>query len=156
MKTTLASILAISALTIGVAQAEGLTVSVGAQQASTDIGAPRHDTQAAVGVGYDFGKVGPVNVEGQLNYVDLGRIGTGVQSGATDLSAVVSYPLDKNVSVFGRAGVANVRTGGASDMTNVLGVGLSYSFNKNWSAAVEAKRYGPRVHTYGATVKYSF
>ena len=74
MKTTLASILAISALMFGTADAEGLTVSVGAQQARTDIGAPRHDTQAAVGVGYDFGKVGPVNVEGQLNYVDLGRM----------------------------------------------------------------------------------
>lgn len=134
-------------------------VSVGGTHARVDAVGPTtsHNT-ATVAVGYEFGeagKVGPFKTAVELDHTSMGKH-SGAYTRATSLSGIAAVGLTDKIDVTGRLGVANVQSGNSSDLTNVVGVGVTYKFDKNWAAGVEAKRYGPRITTYTASVKYTF
>ncbi len=112
-------------------------------------------------VGYNFGAIGPLgtSIAVELDHTSMGKH-MGKQSGvyirATSLSGLVSYPVADKFSVYGRAGVANVQAGRIAVLQNVLGVGAEYKITDDWAVTGEVKRYGPRLTTYVASVKYTF
>lgn len=150
----LAALIAASATTAAMAQPY---VAAGVAQTHVQAAGKHTATKSNVAVGYNLGKVGPVSTAVELDYASMGRHGLGNdRTSAMAVSAIAAYPITQSIDVFARAGVANVKTGSTSDVTNVVGLGATYKIDKNWSAGVEAKRYGPSLNTYGATVKYSF
>jgi len=157
IKLVVAAIVATS--TVAFAQS-GPYVEVGGNYTrakdSTQITAQRSPN---VAVGYDFGKVGPVgtSVAAELDHESMGHQFTaGDYTRATSISGIVSLPVANNLSVYGRAGVANVQQGRDANLTNVLGVGAEYKFTQNVSVTAEAKRYGPKINSFVTSVKYTF
>lgn len=108
-------------------------------------------------VGYNFGAIGPLgtSIAVELDHTSMGKQ-SGVYTRATSLSGLVSYPVADKFSVYGRAGVANVQAGRTAELQNVLGVGAEYKITDDWAVTGEVKRYGPRLTTYVASVKYTF
>lgn len=157
--TKIVAALALAAAALATPVLASPYVSVGGTHARVDTaGSVTSHNRGTVAVGYEFGdagKVGPFKTSVELDHTGFGKHG-GVYTRATSLSGIAAVGLTDKIDVTGRLGVANVQSGSTSDLTNVVGVGATYKFDKNWAAGVEAKRYGPRITAYTASVKYTF
>jgi OOP family OmpA-OmpF porin len=119
----------------------------------------KKDTQYGLGVGYNFSR----NLGVELGYLDFGKgkgsfassslAGTGdFKARSTQVSVLLSAPIDQDWQVFGRLGAARtdrkasarVGTVSVSDSEKkneaLFGVGVGYSFNKNLMGTLEFQK----------------
>src|SRR2546421_1345522 len=95
------------------------------------------------------------NFAAELGYADLGKVkatagavNADIKASAWDLSAIGSFPVANQFSLFGRLGlfVSEAKLGGTSSgkkTTNGLtfGLGAQYDFNRNIGVRAEWQRY---------------
>jgi OmpA-OmpF porin, OOP family len=133
----------------GVGQAKAKDGCTGAGGAG--ISCDDKDTAYRLFGGYQFNR----NVAAELGYADLGKVkasGGGVnadiKASAWDLSAIGSFPVANQFSLFGRLGlfVSEAKLGGTASgkkTTNGLtfGLGAQYDVNRNIGVRAEWQRY---------------
>ncbi len=136
---------------------------------ANDVGAntlDRSDTAYKVYGGYQFNR--NLAVEGSWN--ELGKYkATGpdesIKATALNVSVVGLYPVNGQVDVFGKAGLAHTRmaaTGSSSSNDYSLGAGLRYKLDRNWEVRGEWDYFhdfadsGKNLNMYSVGAAYNF
>ena len=106
------------------------------------------DTSYNLFVGYDFNRL----FAAELGYVNFGEAkasGPGVSATfeptAFEAVGVAKWPVWQNVSVYGKLGAfrwdVDARNASETGTDLTYGVGVRYSFTRNWAAQLEWRRY---------------
>jgi len=152
-KISLALLLA-TGLAAGVAQAQpvqsGFYAGAGVGYSDTSMSAPAHASINGGGASLNFYSGYRINQYAAVEFgyshlgdarVHAGRIEAPLQGDLFSLSALGYYPLPHNVSVFGRAGVAERHLSfmgeGDTHTVAVLGLGAEYQLNKTYAVRTE-------------------
>lgn len=126
----------------------------------------RSDTAYKVYGGYQFNR--NLAVEGSWN--ELGKYkATGpdasLKATALNVSVVGLYPVNGQVDLIGKAGLAHTRVsadGSSSSNDYTLGAGLRYKFDRNWEVRGEWDHFhdfadtGKNMNVYSVGAAYSF
>lgn len=165
--------LAIGAALSTTAQAEGFYIGADVGQARVkDQGETFKDTGFNLYGGYLFNE----NVAIEGGYRTLGKdtisvklpaqpaVDVTVKASALQLSAVLSAPLSKEFSVFGRVGVNRIEVKasalGESDKDSetkaLVGFGARYAINKQIGLRAEFQKAASNVRIFSAGVDYRF
>jgi OOP family OmpA-OmpF porin len=93
----------------------------------------------------------------ELGYRQLGKW-DGAKVQQTQLSVVGSYPLNRQLDIYGRLGSNQLRGDYPFGDANggLYGIGLNYSFAPNISARFEAQKPARDVTNYGVGIVFKF
>jgi OOP family OmpA-OmpF porin len=114
-------------------------------------------------IGYGFHP----NFAVELGYRELGKwdfAGADVKLKQTHLSVIGSYPLNRQLDIYGRLGYNKLSLDASSgnvtvgeDTTGALyGIGLNYSFAPNISARIEAQKPSSESTSVGVGIVFKF
>lgn len=120
----------------------------------------------ATGVGIAYGQSITDNVGYEVGYVHFGDVkpsGFKLNAQSVYLAGVGTYPLTEAFSVYGKLGATvNYYDDGDSEtkLRPLVGAGLGYKFNKEWSAGLEYVYFGEysdlKLSMWSANLRYHF
>ncbi|QBC43968.1 porin [Iodobacter fluviatilis] len=182
MKKNILASLVLSTLIASPVFAEGFYIGadLGSSNMSADINDQNFNkNNAAWGIngGYKFSPY----LAAELGYRDFGKAeenyfiaSASIKAKAVQASVLASYPFNDAFSVFGRLGVASIKTTAKAEsrifgyskskeetQTKALfGIGAQYAFNKNFSLRAEYNQYAKiedlKLSTFTVGANYSF